>query len=113
MREFVHEPVMLQEVLEWIAPRPGGVYCDGTLGGGGHSGKILETAGGDARLYGIDRDETAIEAASERLSGYPKICWPRRGPRRWTACCWIWAFPVRSWIRRSGASATMRTRRWT
>ena len=71
MREFVHEPVMLQEVLEWIAPRPGGVYCDGTLGGGGHSGKILETAGGDARLYGIDRDETAIEAASERLSGYP------------------------------------------
>ena len=36
--EFVHEPVLLQEVLQWMAARPDGVYCDGTLGGGGHSG---------------------------------------------------------------------------
>ena len=67
---FQHEPVMLQEVLQWIKPRPGGVYCDGTLGGGGHSEAILKASGGTAVLYGIDRDETAIAAASERLKGY-------------------------------------------
>ncbi len=68
---FVHEPVMLAEVLAWMAPRPGGVYCDGTLGGGGHSGAILRAAGEETRLFGIDRDETAIAAASERLKAYP------------------------------------------
>ena len=69
--EFRHEPVLLNEVLEWMAPRAGGVYCDGTLGGGGHSEAILRACGGKAALYGIDRDETAIRAASERLKDYP------------------------------------------
>ena len=69
--EFKHEPVLLNEVLEWMNVRPGGVYCDGTLGGGGHSGAILKASGGTARLYGIDRDENAILAASERLKEYP------------------------------------------
>lgn len=69
--EFVHEPVLLQEVLQWMAVRPDGVYCDGTLGGGGHSGAMLLKSGGGAALYGIDRDETAIRAASERLAGFP------------------------------------------
>ena len=68
---FIHEPVMLREVLEWIRPEAGGVYCDGTLGGGGHSAAILAEAGAGARLYGIDRDETAIAAATERLKDYP------------------------------------------
>ena len=71
MSAFIHEPVMLPEVLEWIRPIAGGVYCDGTLGGGGHSGAILQAAGPDAVLYGIDRDETAIAAATERLRQYP------------------------------------------
>ncbi len=71
MGEFHHEPVMLREVLEWIRPKAGGVYCDGTLGGGGHSGAILREAGEGAVLYGIDRDETAIAAATERLGSYP------------------------------------------
>ena len=69
--EFRHEPVLLQEVLQWINIREGGVYCDGTLGGGGHSEAILKASGGTARLYGIDRDENAIRAASERLKDYP------------------------------------------
>ncbi|MBP5728558.1 MAG: 16S rRNA (cytosine(1402)-N(4))-methyltransferase RsmH [Clostridia bacterium] len=69
--EFRHEPVLLNEVLEWMNVRPDGVYCDGTLGGGGHSGAILKASGGTARLYGIDRDENDILAASERLKDYP------------------------------------------
>ncbi len=68
---FVHIPVMLTEVADALAPRPEGVYCDGTLGGGGHSGEILRRSGGAATLYGIDRDPAAIKAASERLKAYP------------------------------------------
>ena len=69
--EFRHELVLLQEVLQWMNVREGGVYCDGTLGGGGHSEAILKASRGTARLYGIDRDENAILAASERLKEYP------------------------------------------
>ena len=71
MDEFFHEPVMLREVLSWMRPMPGGVYCDGTLGGGGHSEAILRAAEPAGMLFGIDRDETAIAAASERLKEYP------------------------------------------
>ena len=69
--EFIHEPVLLQEVLEWMDVKPDGVYCDGTLGGGGHSGAMLRLSGGTATLYGIDRDMTAIEAATTRLRESP------------------------------------------
>ena len=68
---FQHEPVLLQEVLQWMNVRRDGIYCDGTLGGGGHSEAILKASGGTASLYGIDRDETAITAASDRLRQYP------------------------------------------
>ena len=68
---FQHEPVLLQEVIQWMNVRYCGVYCDGTLGGGGHSEAILKASGGTASLYGIDRDATAIEAATERLRQYP------------------------------------------
>ncbi|MBR4080549.1 MAG: 16S rRNA (cytosine(1402)-N(4))-methyltransferase RsmH [Clostridia bacterium] len=68
--EFIHEPVLLQEVLQWMDVREDGVYADGTLGGGGHSGAILRASGGTASLYGIDRDPMAIAAASERLGGF-------------------------------------------
>lgn len=69
--EFHHIPVLLNEVLDWMAPTEGGAYCDGTLGGGGHSSEILRMAGKDASLYGIDRDPEAIAAASARLKDYP------------------------------------------
>lgn len=68
--DFQHEPVLLQEVLQWMNVREGGTYCDGTLGGGGHSEAILADSGGTAVLYGIDRDENAIRAAGERLGRY-------------------------------------------
>ena len=69
--DFQHIPVMLREVLEQMNVREDGVYCDGTLGGGGHSEAILEASGGKATLFGIDRDETAIAAAMARLRKYP------------------------------------------
>lgn len=68
--EFKHEPVLLHEVLEWLAPAPGGIYADGTLGGGGHSEEILKRIGESGQHYGIDRDEDALTAATERLRGY-------------------------------------------
>lgn len=68
---FVHEPVLLAEVLQWMNVRENGVYADGTLGGGGHSGAMLEASGGTATLYGIDRDGNAIAAATARLEHYP------------------------------------------
>ena len=69
--EFRHEPVLLREVLQWMNVREGGFYCDGTLGGGGHSEAILKASGGTACVYGIDRDEHAIRAATERLKAFP------------------------------------------
>ena len=68
--EFHHEPVMASEVLEYLSPMPGGCFADGTLGGGGHSEKILQ-AMGSGTLYGIDRDMDAIRAATDRLKDYP------------------------------------------
>lgn len=68
--EFIHEPVLLREVLAWMDVREGGAYADGTLGGGGHSGAMLRASNGTATLYGIDRDENAIAAASARLGAF-------------------------------------------
>lgn len=70
MEPFAHQSVLPAEVLQYLAPRPGGVYVDGTLGGGGHSELILEAIGPDGVLYGIDRDPAALAAASERLSRF-------------------------------------------
>ena len=66
---YGHRPVLLGECLEALAIRPDGVYVDGTLGRAGHSLEIARrlTTG---RLIGIDRDETAIAAARERLRDY-------------------------------------------
>jgi len=67
MKNFTHIPVMPQEVTHALQINPGGTYVDCTLGGGGHSQLICErlTTG---RLIGIDRDEAAISAASERIN---------------------------------------------
>ena len=69
MTQFHHIPIMLKEVLELLAPERGGIFVDGTLGGGGHSEGILKRLT-DGRLYGIDRDGEAIAAASERLKPF-------------------------------------------
>ncbi len=68
--DFWHTPVLLKESIEGLQIRPDGIYVDGTLGGGGHSWEICKklTAGG--RLIGIDQDQDAIKAASERLDEF-------------------------------------------
>lgn len=68
---FSHTPVMLQEVIEGMAPRPGKTLVDGTLGGGGHAEALLARVQPGGRLLGIDRDSQAIEAATRRLSACP------------------------------------------
>lgn len=65
--EFKHISVLLEESVELLDVKPNGIYADGTLGGGGHSTLICSKLGADGRLIGIDRDKTAILAASERL----------------------------------------------
>ena len=67
MEEYTHRPVLLDECIEGLSIRPDGIYVDGTLGRAGHSCEIAKrlTTG---RLYCIDRDMAAIEAARDRLS---------------------------------------------
>ncbi len=67
---FDHEPVLLEQVIHLLNPTPGGVYCDATLGGGGHAEKVLEASSPDGRLVGIDRDPSAIAAAKARLARF-------------------------------------------
>ncbi|MCC8014752.1 MAG: 16S rRNA (cytosine(1402)-N(4))-methyltransferase RsmH [Eubacterium sp.] len=64
---FKHISVLAEEVIMGLNIKPGALYIDGTLGGGGHSLKILEAGG---RLLAVDRDEEALAAANERLSSY-------------------------------------------
>lgn len=70
---FTHLPVLYQEVLSAIEPMQGGTYLDGTLGGAGHSQGILNAVSGQACLYGIDRDQDALQVARERLASYPDV----------------------------------------
>ena len=66
---FKHLSVMLDETVDMLCVREGGVYVDGTLGGGGHSQEILRRLNGTGHLYGIDRDNDALAAATARLGG--------------------------------------------
>lgn len=67
--EFKHISVLYKETLDGLNIKVGGLYVDGTLGGGGHSCGILSGAK-NVRLIGIDRDSEAIEAAGKRLSAF-------------------------------------------
>lgn len=60
-----HITVLLKEAVDALQPQAGGVYVDGTFGGGGHSRELLERVNGDAGLYAIDADPDAIERAGE------------------------------------------------
>ena len=68
-RPKLHQPVLLNEVLEALAPRPRGIYVDGTFGGGGYTQAILESA--QCSVYAIDRDPRAIEAGAALIAAFP------------------------------------------
>ena len=68
--QFSHIPVLLNETLEFLAPERGGIFVDGTLGGGGHAEAVLTRLPQTGRLIGIDRDWEAVHAAGDRLSSF-------------------------------------------
>ena len=71
--EFQHKPVLLQECIENLDIKKDGIYVDGTLGGAGHSTKIIEELSDKGLLIGIDRDLEALNVAKTRLKKYSNI----------------------------------------
>jgi 16S rRNA (cytosine1402-N4)-methyltransferase len=72
--EVGHIPVLAEEVMSMLGPAPGSLQIDATLGGGGHTERILEATDPDGRLLGLDADGAAIARVAGRLQ-------PRFGDR--------------------------------
>ncbi|MEO6811231.1 MAG: 16S rRNA (cytosine(1402)-N(4))-methyltransferase, partial [Isosphaeraceae bacterium] len=67
----VHRPVLLDEVLDWLAPRPGAVVVDGTVGAGGHAAALALKVGEAGRIIGLDRDPEMLALARQATAGLP------------------------------------------
>ena len=108
--EFKHKSVLLDETVGGLNIKPDGIYVDGTLGGAGHAIEVCRKLSAKGRFIGIDQDQDAIIAASERLSAFNQVTIIRsnycymadelrsRALRRWTGSCWIWECHLISWI---------------
>ena len=70
MATFSHIPVMLEECMEGLDVHDGGIYFDGTIGGGNHSYEILKRSSPSGRLIATDLDDEAIAAATQKLSPF-------------------------------------------
>lgn len=70
MTEFKHVPVMLEECMDALSLKDGGVYFDGTLGGAGHSYEILKRSSASGYLFATDLDDYAIGRATEKLKDF-------------------------------------------
>ena len=68
IEETVHRPVLFNEVLEILSPKEGGIYFDGTLGGGGHSLAIADRVGPKGLVIATDRDAAALDRVEARLA---------------------------------------------
>ena len=68
--EFKHKSVLLEETIEGLRVKPEGIYVDGTLGGAGHALEVCKKLSAKGRFIGIDQDQDAIIAASERLAAF-------------------------------------------
>lgn len=68
--EFKHTSVLLDETIQALNIKPGGIYLDGTLGGGGHAYEVCKRLNENGCFYGIDQDASAIEAATKRLEKF-------------------------------------------
>ena len=71
MPASIHIPVLRNEVLEYLQPRPGQIVVDGTLGGGGHARSLAERVAPDGFVLALDRDPRALAAAEQTLAGLP------------------------------------------
>lgn len=69
----IHVPVLPQEVIEWLQPKAGQVFIDGTLGAGGHTRLLAAQVGMTGKVIGLDRDPQAVAAAEANLRGLP-VC---------------------------------------
>lgn len=74
-----HIPIMLEQVVNLLEPERGGVFVDGTLGGGGHARALLERLPAGSRLFGIDRDTDALSAAGRKLTQFGDSFTPIHG----------------------------------
>lgn len=70
MADLQHIPVLGPEVLHYMQPRPGAVFVDGTVGGGGHAARLLQRMMPGGRLIAIDRDARTLDRARSRLAEY-------------------------------------------
>lgn len=66
----MHKSVLLQETITALQPHPGGIYIDGTVGAGGHAAALLEASAPDGQLFGLDRDQSALEVAGRQLARF-------------------------------------------
>ena len=73
-KDRIHIPVMLNEVIEYLHPKPNHIFVDGTLGLGGHSEVILNLIGTNGRLIGIDRDAQVLALTKDSLAGHLGQC---------------------------------------
>lgn len=71
--EFKHKSVLLDETIDGLRVKPDGIYVDGTLGGAGHAIEVCRKLSAKGRFIGIDQDQDAIIAASERLSAFNQV----------------------------------------
>lgn len=76
---FLHKSVLADEVVDFLLPKPGGVYIDATLGSGGHAERILEKSAPSGKLIGIDLDPLMLEIAKRRLSKFHDRCFFAEG----------------------------------
>src|SRR5262249_26890542 len=65
-----HLAVLLDEAMAWLDPKPGGRYCDATVGAGGHALAVLERSAPDGRLVALDRDPAALATAGAKLQAF-------------------------------------------
>jgi 16S rRNA (cytosine1402-N4)-methyltransferase len=67
----VHRPVLLQEVVSWLAPEGDSILVDGTVGAGGHASAMARLLGPDGRVIGLDRDPEMLAMAARATEGLP------------------------------------------